>query len=656
MERRQGFHRRAFRIESKMIRSSSFPFCFLILASLLRRSESACRRGCDLALASYHVSPKDNLTYISSLFGVKYTDLGPYNPNIKNLNSIRTGSRVNVFFRCDCIDGGFLGHNFSYVVLKGDTYNTIARDVYANLTTVDLLSTFNSYPVTNVPDGAIIGVVINCSCGDASVSKDYGLFVTYPLQPGENLSSVAAANGFPSQEDLLLKYNPGVNFSSGSGVVFIPAKGEPFIFFMLIQMEAIIRFPQEEFMSECLMEEIYLIGFSNLCKEHDVKTTGISDGAISGISIAGVVLLILATYLYFHLRRTKKAKNASLLLSPCEAYMYKPGVVTSQAERSSTIAGITVDKSVEFSYEELARATDDFSLAYKIGGGGFGVVYYAELRGEKAAIKKMDVQATKEFLAELKVLTNVHHLNLVRLIGYCTEVSLFLVYEFIENGNLSEHLRGLGRNPLPWVARVQIALDSARGLEYLHEHTVPVYTHRDIKSANILIDKNFHAKVADFGLAKLTVFGASLQTQLVGTFGYMPPEYAQYGEISPKVDVYAFGVVLYELISAKGAIVKTGGSVTQSKGLIALFEEALSKPDLKEELRKLIDPRLGQDYPIDSVIAMASIAKSCTEENRQQRPTMRQIVVSLMTLSAGTEEWDVGSYEKQALVNLMSGR
>nr|XP_009401600.1 PREDICTED: chitin elicitor receptor kinase 1 isoform X2 [Musa acuminata subsp. malaccensis] len=620
MERRQGFHRPAFRIESKMIRSSSFPFCFLILASLLRRSESACRRGCDLALASYHVSPKDNLTYISSLFGVKYTDLGPYNPNIKNLNSIRTGSRVNVFFRCDCIDGGFLGHNFSYVVLKGDTYNTIARDVYANLTTVDLLSTFNSYPVTNVPDGAIIGVVINCSCGDASVSKDYGLFVTYPLQPGENLSSVAAANGFPSQEDLLLKYNPGVNFSSGSGVVFIPAKD-----------------PNGSYHP-----------FSS--------SAGISDGAISGISIAGVVLLILATYLYFHLRRRKKAKNASLLLSPCEAYMYKPGVVTSRAERSSTIAGITVDKSVEFSYEELARATDDFSLAYKIGGGGFGVVYYAELRGEKAAIKKMDVQATKEFLAELKVLTNVHHLNLVRLIGYCTEVSLFLVYEFIENGNLSEHLRGLGRNPLPWVARVQIALDSARGLEYLHEHTVPVYTHRDIKSANILIDKNFHAKVADFGLAKLTVFGASLQTQLVGTFGYMPPEYAQYGEISPKVDVYAFGVVLYELISAKGAIVKTGGSVTQSKGLIALFEEALSKPDLKEELRKLIDPRLGQDYPIDSVIAMAWLAKSCTEENRQQRPTMRQIVVSLMTLSAGKEDWDVGSYEKQALVNLMSGR
>ncbi|KAI5421781.1 Chitin elicitor receptor kinase 1 [Lathyrus oleraceus] len=101
----------------------------------------------------------------------------------------------------------------------------------------------------------------------------------------------------------------------------------------------------------------------------------------------------------------------------------------------------------------------------------------------------MDMQATKEFLAELNVLTRAHHLNLVRLIGYSIEGSLFLVYEYIENGNLSQHLRGSGRDPLPWATRVQIALDSARGLEYIHERTVPVYIHRDIKPANILIDQ-----------------------------------------------------------------------------------------------------------------------------------------------------------------------
>ncbi|KAM3190019.1 hypothetical protein ACQJBY_068322 [Aegilops geniculata] len=247
----------------------------------------------------------------------------------------------------------------------------------------------------------------------------------------------------------------------------------------------------------------------------------------------------------------------------------------------------------------------------------------------------------------------------VRLIGYCTESSLFLVYEFIENGNLSQHLRGTGYEPLSWVERVQIALDSARGLEYIHEHTVPVYIHRDIKSANILIDKNTRAKVADFGLTKLTEVGGgtSLQTRVVGTFGYMPPEYARYGDVSPKVDVYAFGVVLYELISAKDAIVRSTESASDSKGLVYLFEEALNVPDPKEGLKRLIDPKLGDDYPIDAILKMTHLANACTQEDPKLRPTMRSVVVALMTLSSTSEFWDMNAlYENPGLVNLMSGR
>ncbi|XP_021893785.1 chitin elicitor receptor kinase 1-like [Carica papaya] len=137
----------------------------------------------------------------------------------------------------------------------------------------------------------------------------------------------------------------------------------------------------------------------------------------------------------------------------------------------------------------------------------------------------------------------------------------------------------------------------------------------------------------------------------------MPPEYAQYGDVSPKVDVFAFGVVLYELISAKEAIVKPNGSIAESMGLVALFEEVLNEPDTREDIRKLVDPRLGDSYPLDSVRKMAQLAKACTQENPQLRPSMRSIVVALMTLSSSTEDWDVGSfYENQALVNLLSGR
>lgn len=461
------------------------------------------------------------------------------------------------------------------------------------------------------------------------MSTDYGLFETYPLRPGETLDSVAAEFNLSSQRSLIQQYNPGKDFRAGTGIVFVPA-----------------RDPNGSY------------------RPISSSQNGLSGGVIAGICVGVVVLLMVVIFLYFGVYRKKKAKK-SLLPSVSEhhstplrhATSDKNTTLASQVGGITAATGFSVEKSVEFSLEELVKATDDFSMANKIGQGGFGSVYYAELRGEKAAIKKMDMEASREFLAELKVLTHVHHLNLVRLIGYCTDGSLFLVYEFIENGNLSQHLRGSGRDPLPWLSRVQIALDSARGLEYIHEHTVPVYIHRDIKSANILIDNNLRAKVADFGLTKLTeVGGATLQTRLVGTFGYMPPEYAQLGEVSPKVDVYAFGVVLFELISAKEAIVKSDSS-TESTGLVSLFEDALSQPDAREHLKNLVDARLGDDYPIDSVLKLSQLAMACTQENPHLRPSMRSIVVALMTLSSSTDEWDLGAlYANQSMLNLMSGR
>lgn len=612
-------------------------FFVLIVPSLISVTvESKCTKGCDTALASYYVWIGSNLTFIaqtlrSSLVDpndVELTTILSYNKQLPNKDSLPADTRINVPFPCDCINGEFLGHTFQFSINSGDTYEKVATRYYSNLTDAASLQRINNYPPTRIPDRGTLNVTVNCSCGDADVSKQYRLFVTYPLRPGDSLQSIARNVGL--SESLLQNYNPGVNFTRGSGLVFIPGRDANGVFPAL-----------------------------------ESSSTGIAGGAIAGISIAGVAgLALLAVCVYVGFYRKKKVKRAALLSATSQDLSVQSGsdkTVESTGPAAGTptsLNAITVDKSVEFSYEELSKATDNFSMSHKIGQGGFGAVYYAELRGEKAAIKKMDMQASREFLAELKVLTHVHHLNLVRLIGYCVEGSLFLVYEYIENGNLSEHLRGSGRDPLPWSSRVQIALDSARGLEYIHEHTVPVYIHRDIKSANILIDKNFHAKVADFGLTKLTEVGsASLPTRLVGTFGYMPPEYAQYGDVSPKVDVYAFGVVLYELISAKEAIVKGNGSSADSKGLVALFEEVLNLPDPIEDLRKLVDPRLGDNCPLDSVLKMAQLAKVCTQEYPQLRPSMRSIVVALMTLSSTTEDWDVGSfYENHALVNLMSGR
>ncbi|CDP11341.1 unnamed protein product [Coffea canephora] len=387
--------------------------------------------------------------------------------------------------------------------------------------------------------------------------------------------------------------------------------------------------------------------------------SGLSGGAISGISLAVVGVLFFAACGYLVVYRKRKAEKISLkdqFEQPASDTAAKAPEAANDAKRASPgLGGVVVERSFEFSYEELAIATKGFSLANKIGEGGFGSVYYAELGGEKAAIKKMDLKAKREFVAELRVLTHVHHQNLVRLIGYCVKGSLFLVYEYIDNGNLSQHLRGSGCDTLSWSSRVQIAVDSARGLEYIHEHTIPAYIHRDIKSANILIDKDFRAKVvADFGLAKLAeVRGSSLQSHLVGTFGYMAPEYANCGTVSPKVDVYAFGVMLYELISAKAAVVD-GCSTTDTKGLIFklegiklniyqitgsfLFEHVPILPDSNDDLRKLVDPRLGDNYPIESVSKMFQLAKLCTHKKPESRPSMRSVIVALMALSSPTKD------------------
>ncbi|KAI3703998.1 hypothetical protein L1987_74199 [Smallanthus sonchifolius] len=512
-----------------------------------------------------------------------------YNPTIPNQDSLESFVRINLPFSCDCINGEFLGHVFNYQLSYQDTYPSIAETRYANLTTADWIQRFNSYDRYRLPDDANINVTVNCSCGDGSISKDYGLFVTYPLRPGETLDSISSAANLSS--DLIRSFNPDVNFSQGSGLIYIPGRDEN-----VVKLASAFTEP------------------------------GLSGGAIAGITVGVVVVvLFLAGCLYTGVNRNKNAETNPVLLQ-------NPQVQLSPAQ------GITIDKSVEFSYEELSIATYEFSLANKIGQGGSGAVYYAELRGEKAAIKKMDMQASRQFLAELKVLTRTHHLNLVRLIGYCTKEwdSLFLVYEYMENGNLSQHLHGLGRDPLPWSTRFQIALDLARGLEYIHEHIVPIHIHCDIKSTNILIDKNFHGKVADFGVTRLTDVGS--RSRLGGTFGYMPPEYVQYGDVSSKVDVYAFGVVLYELISAKKAIIRPNDSDDEPKGLVALFDEVLSQADPNDDLVKMIDPRLGDNYPLDLVHEMAQLAKACTRDDPKQRPSMRSIVVALMTLLSSTEE------------------
>ncbi|KAF5726461.1 Chitin elicitor receptor kinase 1 RLK1 putative isoform 2 [Tripterygium wilfordii] len=199
---------------------------FFVLFLICYTTDSQCSKGCDLAFASYYVWPDSNLSFIVDVMESEimpkddFDGLLIYNPQISNKDSVQSGIRIKVPFPCDCINGNFLGHVFEYTTITGDTYTEIANPYYANLTTVSWLRPFNSYSENLIPVNVPINVTVNCSCGNSAISKDYGLFVTYPLRPEDTLESVAAAANVST--DLVQRYNEGINFSQGSGLVYIP--------------------------------------------------------------------------------------------------------------------------------------------------------------------------------------------------------------------------------------------------------------------------------------------------------------------------------------------------------------------------------------------------------------------------------------------------
>ncbi|XP_043724390.1 proline-rich receptor-like protein kinase PERK15 isoform X2 [Telopea speciosissima] len=286
-------------------------------------------------------------------------------------------------------------------------------------------------------------------------------------------------------------------------------------------------------------------------------------------------------------------------------------------------------------YEELKEATNNFESASVLGEGGFGRVFKGVLSdGTAVAIKKLTnggQQGDKEFLVEVEMLSRLHHRNLVKLVGYYSSRDSsqnLLCYELVPNGSLEAWLHGpLGVNcPLDWDTRMKIALDAARGLTYLHEDSQPCVIHRDFKASNILLENNFHAKVADFGLAKQAPEGRAnyLSTRVMGTFGYVAPEYAMTGHLLVKSDVYSYGVVLLELLTGRKPV-----DMSQPSGQENLVTWARPILRDKDRLEELADPRLLGKYPKEDFVRVCTIAAACVAPEASQRPTMGEVVQSL---------------------------
>lgn len=296
-------------------------------------------------------------------------------------------------------------------------------------------------------------------------------------------------------------------------------------------------------------------------------------------------------------------------------------------------AGIVNLKS-GFTYQELAAATNGFAKTNALGEGGFGFVYKGTLSDRQlVAVKQLKEgasQGEKQFQAEVEIISRVHHRHLVSLVGYCiADKQRLLVYDYVPNGTLEWHLHKKDEGPaMDWPTRLRIACGAARGLAYLHEDCHPRIIHRDIKSSNILLDNNFEAQVSDFGLAKLTSdTNTHVTTRVMGTFGYLAPEYASSGKLTEKSDVFSFGVVLLELLTGRKPV-----DPSQPAGEESLVEWArpiFAEINSEEDLKAVADPALNGVYDAQEMMRMVEAAAASVRHSASRRPRMGQVVRAL---------------------------
>ncbi|KAF2291979.1 hypothetical protein GH714_000002 [Hevea brasiliensis] len=303
-----------------------------------------------------------------------------------------------------------------------------------------------------------------------------------------------------------------------------------------------------------------------------------------------------------------------------------------------------------FSFSELRHATHDFDRLLRIGEGGFGSVYKGSIKpadgkGEPivVAIKKLNkdgLQGHKQWVAEVQFLGVVEHPNLVKLVGYCAAdgergIQRLLVYEFMPNKSLEDHLFNRAYPALPWKTRLQIILGAAQGLAYLHEGLEIQVIYRDFKTSNVLLDENFKPKLSDFGLAREgPVAGRThVSTAVMGTNGYAAPDYIETGHLTTKSDVWSSGVVLYEIITGRRSLERNRPRAEQK-----LLEWVKQFPPDSKKFGLIIDPRLENQYSIAAARKIARLADSCLMKSAKDRPKMTQVVESLKQIIQDSDE------------------
>ncbi|XP_057762597.1 serine/threonine receptor-like kinase NFP [Arachis stenosperma] len=505
-----------------------------------------------------------SLSNISDIFDTSPLSIARAS-NIKNEgDKLVPGQVLLIPVTCGCTQNQSFA-NITYELRQGDVYDIVSKTTYENLTNWRAVN--DSNPDLNpvlLPIGVKVLFPLFCRCpSKKQLQKGIEYMITYVWQNNDNVSSVAAKFG-ASPVDILSENNYGGNFTAATYLpVLIPVTKLP----VLTQPEA------------------------SHGRKRSIQIPVIISISL-GFTLVVAVIVISMVYAYLYQRkrnlnrRDSSAGTADKLLSGVSGYVSKPTV---------------------YEANEVIKATMNLSEQCKLG----GTVYKAKIEGQVLAVKKVN-QVVSE---ELNILQKVNHGNLVKLMGVSSDSdgNHFLVYEYADNGSLDGWLfsKLSLKASLTWYQRINIALDVAMGLQYLHEHTYPRIVHRDITTSNILLDSNFKAKIGNFSMVRTTT-----------------------NPMISKIDVFAFGVVLIELLTGKKAMTtKADGEVVMLWKDIRKMFEVEDEKEKEECLRRWMDPKLECLYPVDYALSLATLAANCTADVSLSRPTMAEVVLGLSLLT-----------------------
>ncbi|KAM7250236.1 hypothetical protein ACFE04_022119 [Oxalis oulophora] len=553
--------------------------------------------SCETYIAYYAQSPKFlDLGNISDLFGASRLSIARASNLVSEETKLSPGQLLLIPVLCAC-NGEKYFSNATYQIKKGDNYYQVSITTFENLTNWQDVQAMN--PSLN-PNLLKVGVKVIfpllCKCpSKTQLEKGIDYLITYVWQSTDNVFSVAAK--LNASENDIVTENSNRNFSAAAThPVLIPVSQLP-VLNQSIAIPARIRKSRHG-------QLVLVVTFSS--------------AAILLFTVAGFLAF---TYFFGKKRNLFTLYRSSSCLETSDLIQEKNSSKSERLEpkniQDKLLPGVSgyLDKPTMYNIQMIMDATMNFDEHFKIGGSA----YKADIDGKVLAVKKIEGDT---FTDELKILQKVNHANLVKLMGFSSdfEGNRFLVYEYAENGSLDKWLYPKYSSSsnstifLSWGQRLQVALDVANGLHYLHEHTQPSIVHWDIRASNILLDCKFKAKISNFSLAAPAV-----------------------NPTAPKVDVFAFGIVLLELLSGKKAM-----GTNKSGEIIMFWKEIRNVLEFEENrvesLRKLMDSNLEGCYPIDSALSLVNLARACTQEKSPARPCMAEVVFNLSVLVQGSYE------------------